>query len=48
MYRKGSFSSENLVTLDDGHPYWSKLRKAYGEGLTALVASLPQPPKSWG
>ena len=43
-YRRDSFSVDDLVAYGENHPYWSSLRKRYGEGLSALVASLPTPP----
>jgi len=47
LYRADSFTAANLVTIEDEDPYWSDLRRAYSEGLSALVAGLPPPPKSW-
>ena len=41
------FGRLHLVTIEDEDPYWSDLRRAYSEGLSALVAGLPPPPKSW-
>jgi putative proteasome-type protease len=43
-YETDSFSSANHAALKEDDPYWSALRKAYGDGLAALVASLPLPP----
>lgn len=43
-YRRDSFSADDRVSYGESHPYWSSLRKRYGEGLSALVASLPAPP----
>lgn len=42
-YRRDSFSVANRVTYGENHPYWSSLRRSYGEGLSDLVASLPTP-----
>ena len=47
-YEANSFVVERLVTLEDGDPYWSELRRLYSEGLNALVTSLPPPPADWG
>jgi putative proteasome-type protease len=47
LYRAGSFTAANLVTIEDEDPYWSDLRRAYSEGLGDLVAGLPPPPKAW-
>lgn len=43
-YETDSFSSANKASLKRGDPYWSALRKAYGDGLAALVERLPPPP----
>ena len=48
LYRAGSFSAANLVAVDEADPYWTALRKGYGDGLAALVAGLPLPPPAWG
>ncbi|THD58653.1 peptidase [Phenylobacterium sp.] len=48
LYRAGGFSMDNLVTVDDADPYWQALRRTYAEGLSALIASLPPPPETWG
>jgi putative proteasome-type protease len=45
-YAEGSFSSANLVTLEDDDPYWTDLRRRYGDGLIALVNSLAPPPSA--
>jgi putative proteasome-type protease len=42
-YRSGSFSAEDRVTYQENHPFWTSLRRRYGEGLSALIASLPTP-----
>lgn len=47
-YEADSFVVERLVTLEDGDPYWSELRRLYSEGLNALVTRLPPPPADWG
>jgi len=46
-YRADSFEAAP-VTIEEEDPYWNALRKAYSEGLTALVAGLPAPPAVWG
>jgi len=46
-YEADSFMVEQLVTLEDGNPYWSELRRLYSEGLNALVSQLPSPPAAW-
>ncbi len=43
-YAADSFTAANRASLEKDDPYWSALRKAYGEGLAALVESLPPPP----
>ena len=43
-YRSDSFSARNLTTFEKTDPYWIELRRAYSDGLSALVASLPPPP----
>jgi putative proteasome-type protease len=43
-YEADSFCSANRASLEKDDPYWSALRKAYGDGLAALVESLPPPP----
>jgi putative proteasome-type protease len=44
VYAAESFIAAGLQTLEDANPYWRTLRAAYGEGLMALVESLPRPP----
>jgi len=44
VYASESFSAAGLQTIEDANPYWRSLRAAYGEGLMALVESLPRPP----
>ena len=44
VYQADSFSAAGFSTLEDDNPYWQSLRSAYGEGLMALVGSLPPPP----
>jgi len=44
VYAAESFTAAGLQTLEDANPYWRDLRAAYGEGLMALVESLPRPP----
>jgi putative proteasome-type protease len=46
-YRADSLRA-NPVTIEEDDPYWNALRRAYSEGLTALVAGLPAPPPGWG
>jgi putative proteasome-type protease len=46
-YRADSFTAE-LVTIDEDDPYWTAMRQAYSQGLSALVAGLPDPPGAWG
>jgi putative proteasome-type protease len=48
LYRGDSFSTANLVTVEDGDPYWNTLRQTYSRGLTELVSNLPPPPAAWG
>jgi len=43
-YTAGSYSADDLVTLEEHDPYWRELRKAYSDGLSALVDRLPSPP----
>jgi len=43
-YETDSFSAANLAVLREDDPYWSALRRAYGDGLATLVESLPPPP----
>ncbi len=43
-YRADSFSIEDHMVLGDDHPYWKDLKAQYGEGLSALIARLPEPP----
>lgn len=42
-YEADSFSTSNLAKFDSHHPYWADLRQRYSDGLTALVAGLPEP-----
>src|SRR6478609_11211402 len=42
-YESGSFSTRTLAKYDSNHPYWTDLRQRYSDGLTALVAGLPDP-----
>jgi predicted proteasome-type protease len=48
LYRTDSFVAGTLVTVEDDDPYWLNLRKAYAEGLAALVEGLSSPPAAWG
>jgi len=43
-YEIDSFSVDNLVTVVDGDPYWMSIKRAYADGLSALVDALPPPP----
>jgi putative proteasome-type protease len=43
-YEAGSFSTRNLITLEEHDAYWRTLRDDYSAGLTALVDGLPAPP----
>jgi putative proteasome-type protease len=43
-YEAGSFSADNLITLEEHDAYWRALRDDYAAGLTALIDSLPAPP----
>jgi len=42
-YQADSFSTRTLAKFDSHHPYWADLRLRYSDGLTALVAGLPEP-----
>ncbi len=44
IYARGSLAIDGLRTFEESDPYWRDLRRAYGEGLAALVAGLPPPP----
>jgi putative proteasome-type protease len=48
VYHEASFTAASLVTVEEDDPYWNALRRAYSEGLTALVERLPPPPAAWG
>jgi putative proteasome-type protease len=43
-YEAGSFTADNLITIEEHNLYWRELRVSYGGGLAALVASLEPPP----
>jgi putative proteasome-type protease len=43
-YEADSYSVANLLTVEEGDPYWMSLRRTYAEGLSSLVDSLPRPP----
>ena len=47
LYAADRIQAPAIVTVEEDDPYWTQLRKAYSEGLSALVASLPPPP-AWG
>jgi len=42
-YRPDSFAFDDRIVYGDDHPYWTELKRQYGEGLTALIARLPAP-----
>jgi putative proteasome-type protease len=46
IYSTESFTGAGFQTLEDDNAYWRALRAAYGEGLMALVESLPRPPSA--
>jgi putative proteasome-type protease len=43
-YPVDSFSADDLQTFEEHDPYFRELRRAYAEGLNALVNGLPAPP----
>jgi putative proteasome-type protease len=43
-YEAGSFTADKLTTFEEHDAYFRELRRGYGDGLNALVASLPPPP----
>ncbi|MEJ0064602.1 MAG: peptidase [Caulobacteraceae bacterium] len=43
-YDAGSFSADNLITLEEHDAYWRTLRDDYAAGLAALIDALPAPP----
>ncbi len=43
-YHADSFSITDRMVLGDDHPYWIDLKARYGEGLSDLIAQLPEPP----
>jgi len=45
-YEADSFSAGNVVTFERDDPYWSELRARYSDGLMALIATLPVPPRA--
>lgn len=45
-YEAGSLRIDNLMTVEEGDPYWSGLKADYARGLAALVDSLPHPPRA--
>ncbi len=47
-YEADSYSVANLLTVEEGDPYWMSLRRTYAEGLSSLVDSLPRPPSVLG
>jgi putative proteasome-type protease len=42
-YEEGSFSIANLITVEDGDPYWVGMKQAYAAGLSNLVDSIEPP-----
>jgi putative proteasome-type protease len=42
-YRSDSFVIDDRLVLDDDNAYWTELKAGYGEGLSRLIARLPQP-----
>jgi len=42
-YKADSFSADNFVTFEEHDAYFRGLRRAYADGLNALVNSLPAP-----
>ncbi len=42
-YQVDSFSADNFVTFEEHDAYFRSLRRAYADGLSALVNSLPAP-----
>jgi putative proteasome-type protease len=47
-YQDGSFSTANLITVEDDDSYWNRLKSDYADGLSRLVESLSTPPASGG
>lgn len=47
-YDAGSFSTDNLMSLGAGNPYWNDLQRGYSQGLSELIARLPAPPRYLG
>jgi putative proteasome-type protease len=47
-YQVDSFSFANLLTIVDSDPYWVSIKRAYAEGLGALVDTLQVPPPGQG
>ena len=45
-YATDSFSTDNLVTFQDGDDYWQELKRGYAQGLSDLVDNLPEPPSA--
>jgi len=43
-YPIDSFSTANLITINDGDPYWLELKAGYAAGLSGIVDKLPSPP----
>ena len=42
-YKADSFSADNVVTFEENDSYFRALRRAYADGLSALVNSLSPP-----
>jgi putative proteasome-type protease len=43
-YPADSFSVTNLLTVMDGDPYWTAIKRGYADALSSLVNGLPCPP----
>ncbi len=42
-YEAGSLTAGQVAKFTAQHPYWADLRERYSDGLSLLVASLPEP-----
>jgi putative proteasome-type protease len=47
IYQAGSFSTSGFATVEETDLYWTALRQAYSDGLSALIENLPGPPDHW-
>ncbi len=45
-YPSDSFSTADLVTVDDANAYWADMKRAYADGLSNLVDSIACPPSA--